>query len=225
MKTIVESVAPIELRNLCGLVAAMLPQLKWRHNGLGLLQAYVHEGRHVEQRVHIWHKSLMRPGIEESGLLHDHRFDLTSTVLYGSLTQVEYELTLFDAPPFEAIHPGGWQLHTVVPARKALALSGTYDGLVEALPERYEAKTREIGIHDGQRYFFPKFVVHGTHIQTDLVITLVNKTGQEEAPAKILAPYGKRVVHAFADPYPEDMWRPVIELARTKLTECWRRDS
>ena len=209
--------APVEdreYRALCGLVAAAIPHLCWRHNGLGLLQAYLHEGTTCEQRVHIWHKSLMRPGIEESGLLHDHRFDLVSHVLVGSLAQVEYKLK-----PAEY---GYWQLHNVVPARKALAVSGTNDGLVSALPERHAAEKRAMVVSEGYSYSFPKFQFHGTHTQTEMVVTLVEKRAQEEAQARIMAPYGRPVVHAFADPYPEWVWLPVLEEARTALLERWR---
>ena len=215
MKTIVEKISGHEHATLCGLLAKLLPHMAWRHNGLGLLQGYLHEGSTHEQRVHVWHESLKRPGIEESGLLHDHRFNLTSTVLVGALNQVEYDLR--EDPE------GKWQLHSVVPARKALAASGTNDGLVEPLPERYVAYTREVIVREGERYFFPKFNFHGTYKLTELVVTIVNKTEQEEAQAKILAPYGKKVVHAFADPYPEESWKPVLAAAYSILYAKWAR--
>ncbi len=197
---------------MCGLVHRLIPHLTWRHNGLGLLQSYVEEGETEELRVHVWHPSLRRDGIEDSGLLHDHRFNLTSHVLVGAIRQVEY--TLFLPEPFSHID-GDWQLHTVVPARKALALSGTNDGLVKALPERYIAKTLDVPVKAGERYWFPKFKFHGTYCQSDLVVTVVRKSEQEDAQAKILAPYGKPVVHAFADPFPEKEWEgPLIEAQR-----------
>lgn len=212
--TIVKSISPPEYRVLCGLAVAVLPTIKWRHSGLGMLQGYVHEGTTDELRIHVWHKSLRRPGIEESGLLHDHRFNLRSFVLVGALTQVEYDLTE-DAD-------GDWQLHSVVPARKAFALSGKPDGLVEALPKRYRAKTRDYVIRARERYYFDKFQFHGTHTFTDLVVTVVAKSEQEDAQARILAPFGKPVIHAFDNPLPESAWRPVLAQARETLLQAWQ---
>lgn len=202
-----------EHRGACGLVAKLLLSLKWRHNGLGLLQAYVHEGATDELRVHVWHSSLRRTGIEKSGLLHDHRFDLTSSVLVGAVRQVEYEPI---STPF-----GNWQLHSVVPARKALAASGTCDGLVSELPERYSINTSSVIVSAGESYFFPKFAFHGTHTESELVVTLVAKSAQEEAQARILAPWGEPVVHAFTDPLPESSWAPVLAEAETALLAAW----
>lgn len=216
MRTVRRPISPEHHRAACGFVLGLLPRLDWRHNGLGMLQAYAHEDATDELRVHIWHPSLRRPGIEESGLLHDHRFDLRSTVLVGALRQVEYNLT-----PAE---DGEWHLHSVVPARKALAASGGVpNGLVEALPGRYRAATEQLEIYSGEVYDFPKFVFHGTRTLTDLVVTVVEKSAQEEAQAKILAPYDKPVVHAFANPYPRETWLPVIEEAREELLRAWRR--
>jgi len=165
---------PDDHRSLCGLVARLIPVLKWRHSGLGMLQAYVYEadaGSNAELRVHIWHPLLQRKGIRDSGLLHDHRFDLYSQVLVGHLNQVEYELeTHIDGP---------WALSTVVHARAAAG--GKHqpnDGLVTPQAGRYIARTRTVKLGPGRSYMFPKRAFHGTYPETDLVITVVTKTNQ-----------------------------------------------
>lgn len=199
--------------SLCGLVARLIPHLTWRHSGLGMLQAYVHEGAETEMRVHVWHPSLRREGIEESGLLHDHRFDLYSQVLVGTIDQNEYSLTPNSG--------GDWQLHEVVHARAAAGRHGANDGIMTVLPERYTRWWRSVDVPPGFAYFFPKREFHGTQID-GLVVTVVNKTNQEDVPARILAPYGKPVVHAFADPLPESAWAGPLEEARAALLKTWR---
>src|SRR4051812_39653073 len=87
MHTSVFSVHPWERRNYSDMLIALWPSLKWRHAGFGALQAYIREGDERELRVHIWHQSLIKDGIEESGLCHDHRFDMRSSVLVGRIIQ------------------------------------------------------------------------------------------------------------------------------------------
>lgn len=55
--------------------------LCWRYHGTGILQAYISG----YERIHIWHKSLLKDGIEESGAMHNHRFDFRSYILAGSI--------------------------------------------------------------------------------------------------------------------------------------------
>jgi hypothetical protein len=176
----------------------------------------VHEGKEQELRVHVWHSSLRRAGIEESGLLHDHRFNLYSQVLVGEIRQEEYELiTHIDGS-------GDWQLHEVVHARAVNDRHGANDGLMTALPQRYTLDGSVRLVNAGQAYFFPKRVFHGTFIEDPLVVTLVTKSDQEDAPARILAPYGMPVVHAFADPMPELEWQHVLNEAADALMKAWK---
>ena len=210
MKTNIWRMTHHEHRALCGLVAKLIPSLEWRHSGLGMLQAYVHEGTADELRVHVWCSELERPGIRESGLLHDHRFDLTSQILVGALTQVEYKLT-----PSEA---GTWQLHEVVHARAAAG----GNGLVTPLPGRYTAEQRSFVLSAGDAYAYPKQEFHGTFLQTHYAVTVMTKSQQEEVPARIMAPYGQPVVHAFAETLPRAAWQHNLDTARDLLLSRWR---
>ena len=211
--TWIDRIPDEEHRMLCGMVHHLIPTLKWRHNGLGLLQAYVQEGTSTELRIHVWHPSLRREGIVDSGLLHDHRFDLTSYVLVGQIIQREYEL-------FENNAFGTWQLHEVVHAREASNRHGTNDGLVSGLPTLYHAVYETRVIQAGDRYKFPKEHFHGSFID-GLAVTVVRKSNQTEKPARILAPYGKPVVHAFAETLPEEKWAGPLEEARVALWKRW----
>lgn len=211
MKTTIWRMNHHEHRSLCGLVVRLIPHLTWRHSGLGMLQAYVYEGTRDEMRVHVWCKELERAGIQESGLLHDHRFDLTSQILFGEIEQVEFSLSV----------GGNWQLHEVVHARAAAGgKTAPNDGLVTALPGSYSVERRSIALSSRDAYAFPKREFHGTFVKSQYAVTVVTKTNQDKTPARILAPYSKPVVHAFADPLPESAWRHHLDEAGTRLVSC-----
>jgi hypothetical protein len=107
VRAIAERAATLRMLVLC--LAPILPTLRWRVHGIGLLQAYLIESD-PEIRVHIWCESLLRkPGIQASGAIHDHRFDLTSLVLTGGITHSEYTL--------EENQHGEWQKWQVPNAR------------------------------------------------------------------------------------------------------------
>src|SRR5690348_2835579 len=98
-----------ERQNYTDLIVGLWPHLSWRHAGFGALQAYIREGGERELRVHLWHPSLIKPGIEESGLCHDHRFYMRSSVLAGAILQTEFRL--------EPDSKGYWQTSRVLHAR------------------------------------------------------------------------------------------------------------
>lgn len=216
MQTLVRKLDPSGCRSMCGIVAKLIPLLKWRHAGLGVLQAYIHEGEDREQRVHVWHPSLRRAGIEESGLFHDHRFDMDSAVLIGGIRQAEHEImrNVF----------GEWVLHEVVHAREAAERNktgtGSYHLPPSELPTRYAIKTIESLVPAGYAYTFPKREFHGTH-PVGLTVTVVEKLAQENFRARILAPLGKPLVHAFSDPLPESEWAPILTEAVEMLKRSW----
>lgn len=213
MKTHIWRMNHHEHRSLCGLVAKLIPHLQWRHSGLGMLQAYVHEGTTDEMRVHVWCKELEREGIVDSGLLHDHRFDLVSQVLVGEIKQVEYELRPSDT--------GDFQLHEVVHARAA-GKHAPNDGLVTALSGRYAVRWNPIQLSARDAYSFPKWEFHGTLLRSEYAVTVITKSNQDETPARILAPFDKPVVHAFADPLPEVAWAHHLSAAAKMLLDVWR---
>lgn len=188
--TIVFSLAPSERRNYRDMLIALWPQLKWRHAGFGALQAYIREGSANELRVHIWHPSLIKVGIEESGLCHDHRFAMRSSVLVGRIIQTEFDL--------QPHHLGDWETLEVLHAREAMARGGSFHhdpiptgNFYRRIPAFYE-------VGAGKGYIFDKFAFHETRAE-GVTITLVEKSDQEDVRARILAPRGKPVVHAFTE--------------------------
>lgn len=187
---------------------ALWDRLSWRHAGFGALQAYVREGGASELRVHVWHPDLVRPGIVESGLCHDHRFAMRSRVLLGAILQTEFFLEHDPAGP--------WETHKVLHARAAQAAGGSFHQEPVPTGNRYRRLPRAFRVPAGLGYTFERFAFHESQCD-GLTITLVEKIDQIDVNARILAPVGQPIVHAFAEPLPERATRPVLEAARGAL--------
>lgn len=63
----------------------------WRWHGLGMLQREL-PGSSGVTRVHVWHPNLIRVPMENFRRVHDHRFDITSLVIFGKITDVHYDV-------------------------------------------------------------------------------------------------------------------------------------
>ncbi len=187
---------PSERQNYTDLLVALWPSLKWRHAGFGALQAYIREGGEREVRAHVWHPSLVKQGIEESGLCHDHRFDMRSSVLAGTIIQTEF---LLGPEP-----NGDWETYQVLHAREAMARGGSFHHDPIPTGERFGRAALIYEVPAGSGYTFDKFAFHETRAK-GVTITLIEKAAQEDVNARILAPHGKPIVHAFTDTQsPED---------------------
>lgn len=182
--------ARYERQNYSDMIVALWPNLKWRHAGFGALQAYIREGSARELRVHIWHPSLIKPGIEDSGLCHDHRFTMRSSVLVGKIIQTEFRLR----PAAE----GDWETLRVLHAREAMARGGSFHHDPVPTGEYFYRDPCVYPVVAGAGYAFDKFAFHETRAE-GVTITLVEKADQEEVNARILAPRGTPVVHAFTE--------------------------
>lgn len=159
--------------------------LRWRRHGIGLIQAYVFGGGDdFESRLHIWHPALVREGIEDHGDIHDHRFDLQSTVLYGYILHEEATVT-------ENLE-GAYTVHQVTHARQnptgefREAVMDVVPGPLAPTAERVDVKLTPLTILAGDTYTFKRGYFHRT--RTDgLAVTLVTKTNQIDKGARILA--------------------------------------
>lgn len=190
--------------NLRWMVARLIPHLEWRHSGLGALQAYVREGDVDELRVHLWHDSLMAPGIDLNGSVHDHRFNLDSTVLLGDLSHVEHEPVPDPA--------GEWRIHDVVHARLAQSITGGHHLVGDEDPRRYSTTTSVAIFAEGTRYWFPARHFHQTVFHPSGTVTLVRKTDQRASPpARVMYRADSPLVHAFESPLPESSWRHLLD--------------
>lgn len=208
-KTVVSRIDPVRLTLMRELVYQAIPHLKWRHSGLGMLQAYVKEGARQELRVHIWHQSLRLAGINDAGLGHDHRFDMRSWVLVGQLIHKEIRTSV--APD------GVWKMYEVVNARKALRDTGSRAGEFRQVEASVKIRKRAMTISAGHSYFFPKRTFHETLPNSKVVITVALKTKQEELPARVLSRSYKQPRNAFEISLPTRQWELVLGEAEAAL--------
>ncbi len=179
-----------EHQNYTDMLIALWPQLQWRHAGFGALQAYIREGGASELRAHVWHPSLVKAGIEESGLCHDHRFAMRSSVLVGTIDQTEFHL---DPDP-----DGDWETLRVLHAREAMARGGSFHHDPMPTGEYFRRRRITHSVRAGCGYTFEKFAFHESRA-IGVTVTLVEKSAQEDVNARILAPRGQQVVHAFTE--------------------------
>lgn len=179
------------------------PSLKWRHHGIGVLQAYISEHTEPEVRVHVWDPKLVRPGILESGAIHDHRFDLESTVLLGSIIETVYS-TVRDNDN------GAWEVFFVENARSAGEQKG-FDGACHSMRARVRADRVVRMHHAGSSYTLRRGVFHRTEID-DLAITVCTLS-EKRGSARLLVPYGREPVHAFGAPAPRAVQEDVLRRA------------
>lgn len=170
----------------------------WRHHGIGVLQSYIRENPPAgpEIRLHVWHPALVRPGIAESGNVHDHRFDLVSTVLVGELHETVYRQ-----------HQGSLEMDawSVENARSA-GPERLFDGAHAHLERLTVGEHSEIH-KAGTTYGLARGVFHRTCVN-DLAVTICamhDKRGQ----ARILTPAGREPVHAFGEE-----WLKTLDLLR-----------
>ena len=198
-----------ERRHYAQMLVGVWPHLKWRHAGLGVLQAYIFEGEAHELRAHVWHPSLVAPGMAFNGLCHDHRFMMRSHVLVGSIQQTEFEVT--EDPK------GPWESYEVVHAREAKAAGGSYHSDPTLTGKRYHRHGKHITVLTGQGYFFERYVFHET-VSHELTVTLVEKSHQNETiRARILGRAGVPIVNAFENPLHEVEWHRVLDQALGEL--------
>ncbi|USN14982.1 hypothetical protein PAPPERLAPAPP_00550 [Brevundimonas phage vB_BpoS-Papperlapapp] len=163
------------------------------HAGVGFAQVYLNE----DVRLHLWHPEL--PTEPESfGCRHDHRFDFTSTVLLGAVTNI------FLSASEGARHIAGsgdekvpgygffdeWEvmpahLGSAEPTIRRPGVDVTIDGI-------------EV-IRAGETYSFPKRRYHESRGH-GVTLTVMKKFNQEETWAGIIAPRGQPPVHGMAGP-------------------------
>jgi hypothetical protein len=190
--------------------AILSPKLQWRHHGIGVMQAYLHEGDH-ETRVHIWHPHLVLPQFTpENGLVHDHRFGFTSFVMLGAIYDEEWDL--------EEDNGGEWQVHTTQNARSFREQHGEqYGAHTDINPEdarRYTVRRTGQWHQQGKSYDIEAREFHMTRVQ-ELTVTLVIKTSFVDGYAKIVTKRGSTLINAFD--HKETGTQRYIEHASAKL--------
>ena len=167
---------------------------KWRRHGIGLMQSYVSWGRDTEVRIHVWHPDLKRAGMTDHGDIHDHRFTLRSTVLAGELLHQEAML--------EEDANGDWDVLQVLHAREnpdgkfSERPMTVVPGPLVPTAKRVHLRLEDYRYQRGDSYEFERGHFHRS-VANDVVVTLITKTHQVDAGARVIARHGTRAVEAF----------------------------
>jgi hypothetical protein len=146
----------------------------WRlHKRLGLMQLYLTP----VHRLHVWVPSLAanKSYVET---IHDHRFDLVSVVLHGSVTHEEIHLR--EDPC------GTLRMFEVINAKTAIA-SGERPDPIPVGEMLSVEKIHTFLFGTGGRYAFPAAHFHRSDA-TEGSITLVTKLNETSTRARLLAP-------------------------------------
>jgi hypothetical protein len=115
---------------------------------------------------------------------------MRSSVLAGKIIQTEFSL--------KPDQDGDWETLRVLHAREAMARGGSFHHDPTPTGDYFCRTPIVYGVATGWGYTFDKFAFHETRAES-VTITLVEKSDQEDVNARILAPRGRPVVHAFTE--------------------------
>ena len=192
---------------LRALVKLSLRQLQWRHHGIGVLQGYVSQGADPEVRVHIWSPELVKPGMTESGDVHNHRFDMVSHVLLGTVGHEEWEPIYCDDGEY-----------TTMKLTHARAASDTkYHGPTTPTGRRLRVRRYMTTIPEGNFYTFPAGLFHRSPVICPMAVTCVKKRNQGSWSAEILHPIEIPPVMAFGHDVDKSMVERIVSAAYNQL--------
>lgn len=191
------------------------PVPQYRHHGIGVLQGYVLEAEvpFSEYRLHVWDPQLRLPDMTDSGLIHDHRFELESTVLVGRIHHTVYTLERDDRGAFQV-----WEV------QHARAVSDGVGWVKLESDQRFKHSTITMKYWGGQHYHFGKRRFHRTDVD-ELTVTFCKKRLQVDEPARILSRVGKEPRHGFDHDQNADLElkRDILDRARHKLAKIARQ--
>lgn len=190
-----------------------IEHLAWRHHGIGVLQAYLAEGSGVEVRMHVWCRRLLKEGIDISGDAHDHRFNMVSHVLCGTIA---HEQLL----PYKDVK-GTHKMMALTNARAAA--ENNFHGPTTELPGLYSVHRSMHYIKAGLSYQFPAKQFHRSPLDGDIddvAVTIVEKHNQNSEPARILYPVDDPPVMAFGHELDIELIERVLGLAREALKKA-----
>jgi hypothetical protein len=202
------------IRSMRALVLSMIDRLEWRHHGIGVLQGYVREHSEPEIRVHVWSRKLLKSGMDLSGDVHDHRFDMVSHVLCGFVRHEE----LVETPDPEGDH-------TMMALTHARAAADTnYHGPTTPLGGRFSVERRMYLIREGWSYTFPAQKFHHSPLPDEspapeVAVTCVEKHRQQDAPARLLYPINRDPVMAFGHTPNTETIKSVLSFAKARLLQ------
>lgn len=195
------------------LALAEFDGIMWRHHGIGCLQGYLSEGGDVELRLHVWHASLVKPGMDESGDIHDHRFRMVSHVLSGIVAHEE--VYTFSDPDGD---------HAMLSLTHARAAKDTaYHGPTTELPGRFAVSRSRMVCRAGESYHFQSQRFHRSPVLPGVAVTLIEKHDQVDTPARILYPIAKPPIMAFGHEMDASLVASVLAQAKQSLLPAVRQ--
>lgn len=165
--------------------------LIWRHHGLGMLQAELTE----ELRIHVWHPTLVDSKMATPRCIHDHRFDIWSAVVLGTVIDIPCTVSLdghrYAEPSWDSVNI------YVIEHAKAQNRLITQEGCSTATQARLLGRG---AVHEnspepqeaGREYFIPKRTFHTTQVE-GLAITVVHRSNFDEDLARVLCGVGSDV--------------------------------
>jgi hypothetical protein len=198
-----------------------LDTMGWRHHGLGMLQAEVDH----ELRVHIWHPDLVRIP-EGPRRVHDHRFDIMSCIVVGSVTDVRYDVVIYDekndlvdvtfgGDPTRMIKTECWEIQHAKEQKKpgagcSTATDATLIGQCWTAPRDGETSI----LRAPRTYLIPRREFHTT-VTTELAVTLVHRSNFDDRLARVLgdASEGKSAIQ----PLDFEIIEKYVEMARDAI--------
>jgi hypothetical protein len=191
------------------MVLQAMDGMKWRRHGIGVLQGYLSEDADPEVRFHVWSRRLLKPGMDVSGDAHDHRFDMVSHVLCGTIA---HEELLPEAAP-----DGDHAMLALTHARAAA--DNKFHGPTEELPGTYRVLRNLVHIEAGHTYTYPALRFHRSPLAGDgVAVTVVEKHFQQEyVRARILYPTAHPPVMAFGHDMDQALIASVLAEAKAAL--------
>jgi hypothetical protein len=161
-------------------------------NGFIQLDLVLDGSRIAQTRLHVWPDRDDIPTQSVATTIHDHRFDLRSTVLTGTLLQRRYDVSLTETPTHEiyiaqypedrkesVLGPSGVRVAVEDPGKRAGVLYG-----IEVFTE-------------GFSYTQPMYTFHDTQ-WSGLTATLMEKVAEDKAhEPRVLVPLGHEPDNTF----------------------------
>lgn len=151
-----------------------LGAIDWTHHGLGMLQGKLDH----ETRIHLWHPLLVSDEMSGLRAIHDHRFELTSQVLYGELVDVPHRVLLNEpGSPSASV----WE----IPHKEIQTEGDKHGGRAIFLGRAAITPGRKKRYSKGDVYVIPARAWHTTEL-TGPAVTLVTRDKFDKAPARVL---------------------------------------
>lgn len=183
------------------------PSPDWRWHGLGMLQRELS----MSARVHVWHPLLLRVPKENFRRVHDHRFDLTSIVVYGTVTDVRYHVDRADE---DVANTKMW---AITHAKMQTGDDVGFIDFVKATPSNQRTVYKA-----GQHYHIPRRAFHES-VPTDLAITIVTRSNflPETESARVLGDHAHSAIAGAHSPIARDdeLVAEVLNRARLALKQ------